>query len=733
MHMLQQLFQNKTGKSILIVLALAGTAALMVSFGAAQADNQVNITWVNDNDEGCHRPGESSIISNGQAVWTAAIVNQGPDSIVIEKSAFHDPQAGCEATAFTPAHSALAMTGKTSYAEGESGTTAFAFDLSAYNCGRVQVDAEYITSSGERVTFLGEIINYGVDCQGQQIVECIDNSIVMTSSLANNSVFNPGESRSFTVTLKNTGNTKWYHGNVYQLRQTNPGSLLTPNYGHLPNVVQVNDNVTFDLNITAPTQPGSYSFEMQMIHLTTGQYIRFDNQTCPPPAIDTFFGQKFARTIVVNQDVPQNNTVTLQKQVRNLSSNQSSFQDSVNANAGDTVEFKLAVKVTQGTINNINLSDSLPSGLTYVPGSLTMGSSLSSIAIGNLSANATRDVFFKATVDQTSVSKTMTNTVTLTHSAGSLTDSASVTVTVNPPQNNTVTLQKQVRNLSSNQSSFQDSVNANAQDAVEFKITVLTSGTVSNINVSDYLPSGLSYIQNSLTVDGYQVNNNLNSISLGTRSNSTTTILFRANVAPDSFFGSGSTTLTNTASLTSSAGSYSDSAQVVVNKTTPPPSGNFNLVLSKKAFNLTQGKDATTTTAKAGDVIQYTLRVQNTGSASAFNFVFEDNIADILELANLTAYDTATFDASSKVLRWSQTTIPANSFVEKTFKVTVKNPIPTNTDYLMTNVFGNTVTVPVARPFTAPPTGNASTLSLILALMTVGGVAGWNAVSRRLA
>jgi hypothetical protein len=111
------------------------------------------------------------------------------------------------------------------------------------------------------------------------------------------------------------------------------------------------------------------------------------------------------------------------------------------------------------------------------------------------------------------------------------------------------------------------------------------------------------------------------------------------------------------------------------------------------------------------------LKVQNTGNAPVANFVFSDDISDVLQLAN--AFDIDGGTLSNGVITYPATTISAGGTVTRAFRVRVKNPIPTGTDYLMVNTFGNTVKVVVTHPFVAPPTGITATLSIVFAGLMV--------------
>lgn len=132
----------------------------------------------------------------------------------------------------------------------------------------------------------------------------------------------------------------------------------------------------------------------------------------------------------------------------------------------------------------------------------------------------------------------------------------------------------------------------------------------------------------------------------------------------------------------------------------------------KAVSNITQKiTDANNTTAHAGDVLRYTLTIENTGNAPAKNFAlsgeYGESIADILEYADLTDKGDATFSDKTKVLSWSPVTIPAGGKIQKTFSVTIKNPIPATPvsasnplsfDYVLHNKYGRDVNVNLPKP-----------------------------------
>jgi len=120
--------------------------------------------------------------------------------------------------------------------------------------------------------------------------------------------------------------------------------------------------------------------------------------------------------------------------------------------------------------------------------------------------------------------------------------------------------------------------------------------------------------------------------------------------------------------------SPSCSQQITIN----PPAGKPEIVHGKKVKNLTQDiADANGTVAKAGDRLEYRLITENLGNAAAVDFSLpEEDIADVLEYADIEEFNDAIFDKDRKTLTWPKVTIEPESKVEKVFIVKVKDPIP---------------------------------------------------------
>lgn len=130
-----------------------------------------------------------------------------------------------------------------------------------------------------------------------------------------------------------------------------------------------------------------------------------------------------------------------------------------------------------------------------------------------------------------------------------------------------------------------------------------------------------------------------------------------------------------------------------------------NITQSKSARNLTQNVlDATTTRAQASDRIEYTIYVENIGKIPA-DTVLKEELADVLEYSTIQQNGGGTFDEAQKVLSWGTVSLKPGEKVTRTFVVQLASAIPatpqgtsepSSYDCVMTNGFGNTVSINVA-------------------------------------
>jgi uncharacterized repeat protein (TIGR01451 family) len=159
----------------------------------------------------------------------------------------------------------------------------------------------------------------------------------------------------------------------------------------------------------------------------------------------------------------------------------------------------------------------------------------------------------------------------------------------------------------------------------------------------------------------------------------------------------------------------------------------------KAASNTTRGySDANNTTAQAGDVIVYTLSAVNEGKAKISTFVFQENISDVLDYADITDYHGGTIGSDNTII-WPAVSIDPGETVTKQVTVTVKAVIPqtptstsdqTHFDLNMSNVYGNAINIKVpgspektieVAATVLPNTGPGTSLMIAAAICIVGG------------
>lgn len=203
-----------------------------------------------------------------------------------------------------------------------------------------------------------------------------------------------------------------------------------------------------------------------------------------------------------------------------------------------------------------------------------------------------------------------------------------------------------------------------------------------------------------------------------------------------------------TSSSTTPITSNSCRTSVVIKPEEKPQSVAPIISVNKKAKNITQNiPDANNTTARAGDVIEYSLTTTNYGDGEAKKTaLLSEELADVLEYATL---DTSTlqggiFDNDTKTITWNdRVSIMPGASITKTFRVKVKDPIPQTPrpdvqniksagDLTMVNKYGDSIvtiklpgsvlkTTETITTTTLPNTGPGTSLMIgFLVTMTAG-------------
>lgn len=406
----------------------------------------------------------------------------------------------------------------------------------------------------------------------------------------------------------------------------------------------------------------------------------------------------------VNVLAPSKGNLILTKYVRTLNG---SFQKSVNVQNNEIVEYRLVVSVNSGRVQNIYLTDTLPSGLQYMSGTLKLdgnfiGDNYSYINIGTLENGLTKTVMFQARavapINQTNI--TLTNTgIARGDNVTEVQDTATVYINqvIGSSQ---LSITKNVRNLTQN-TGLQKTVTANNGDRARFEIVLRNIGTreVTNVRLNDNWNGDLQF--NSVSISG-DMSSSLNGGANGNfqgyfgtlQPNQERRVVMEGTV---NYSGTGNWTLNNFAQATGdNVSQVQDQAGI-----TAQSQVQGSVTQSKRAFNDTQNVDATSRSAAREDFITYTLTVNNSGSASVNNYIITDDLSGVLVFADMV--DAGGGTVNGQTLSYAPISIPAGGSVSKSFKVRVKYSLAPNLTFTMTNTYGNTINILIQTPAPVPP------------------------------
>jgi uncharacterized repeat protein (TIGR01451 family) len=289
--------------------------------------------------------------------------------------------------------------------------------------------------------------------------------------------------------------------------------------------------------------------------------------------------------------------------------------NTVQATVGDTITYTINVTNTGNYGALATLSDTIPSGTTFVPNSVLIQGApapgadpAAGIPLGVISAGATLSVMFSVLITTLQASQQLINQASVAF-AYTLPDGRTFNSSIN---SNSTSISVSSPNVIVTKSS--PATDAVVGDTITYNMTVTNSGiaNINNVNISDPIPAGSTFVTGSVLVDGIpHLNANpANGISLGTIAPGVSVnISFNTivNVLPNP------ATLTDQASVSFTSGAFSGS------------SFSNTLVIPVYQPIIVVIKGADRTAATVGDTITYSLNVTNTGNLTA-NVVITDTI-----------------------------------------------------------------------------------------------------------
>jgi uncharacterized repeat protein (TIGR01451 family) len=352
-----------------------------------------------------------------------------------------------------------------------------------------------------------------------------------------------------------------------------------------------------------------------------------------------------------------------------------SLQKTINnptPNVGDGVSYtvKLA-NIGPSPATNVQVTDLLPSGLTFVsatPSQGTYSSSTGLWTVGTVTTTASPTLVIQATVASASP---LTNVASVTHSdqadPNTANNSASATDT---PQQANLGLAKTVSNLT-----------PNVGDTVTFTVVLTNTGpnTATNAQVTDKLPAGLTFVTATPSQGTYNSTSGLWTVGTVTTSAPQTLVITAMVASPAA--------QTNSATITHSDQFDPNTSNTTASATETPQQA--DLVLAKSVDN---------PTPNVNDTITYTITLADNGPNTATNVQVSDVLPSGLVFVTATP-SQGTYNAVTGV--WNVGSVDTIAPRTLRIRATVTNASATV----------NTATIAHADQFDPVTTNNTATSS----------------------
>lgn len=287
---------------------------------------------------------------------------------------------------------------------------------------------------------------------------------------------------------------------------------------------------------------------------------------------------------------------------------------------GDTYTYTAVVSNT-GTANaaNVVLTDVLPSGVTFVPGSVVIGGTsgptydiLSGVPIGTLNFGSSVTVTYRATVSSIPTNQTISSSANTAFTFQSIAGGATISGVI--PSNN---LPIPVYDPLFSVTKSANTTNATVGDTVTYTAAIVNRGNIgATVNYRDVIPAGTSFVSGSFRVNGTLISGanpatgvNIGTLALGSTTNVTFQVVVNSLPSPPALVNQGniSYTFQPPDGRTISGSAVSNSLSIPV--TLP---------------NVSVIKTANVTDTSVGETITYTTVITNNGLTTLQNIVFTD-------------------------------------------------------------------------------------------------------------
>ncbi|CAM4041100.1 cell surface protein [Bacillus wiedmannii] len=548
----------------------------------------------------------------------------------------------------------------TNISAGRQGWDITSIDISPYLTNSQVSAAIRLTTNGDA---------YMLNTVGLQIN--INSPNIQATKSVNKSVAAIGDVLTYTVTIPNTGLLP--ANNVIFIDSLPNGTSFIPGTVTVDSIPQTNANPAAGISLGTINNNASRTVTFQATVVSLPNQNPISNN-----ANITFQYTPIAGGTTFNGLATSNSAGT---QINLADINGTKSVNKLFTDIGETLTYSIALaNIGNIAATNVIYTDQIPSGTTFIPGSVTVNgvtqagaNPANGISIGTIAANSTTTVSFQVFVPSIPQTNPILNSGTTTYQYIPVPNQPAVSGT-----DTTNIVSTQVNNATVTMAKAVDKNYADIGDTLTYTVAFTGTGNTNANNVifTDIIPTGTTFVLNSLTIDGTtQVGANpTNGVNIGSiTTGSTKNVSFQVvvNTIPAS----------NVVSNGSSA-----SYQYTVNPSQSPVTKNIssNLVSTQiNNANLTLTKSTNKQFATIGETISYTILITNSGNTAATNVQLTDPLPNGTILTPGTVTLNGVLQNVDSLVALPIGTIPGGATFTLSFQVTVinitaQNPIINN-------------------------------------------------------
>ncbi|HDR8067739.1 TPA: DUF11 domain-containing protein [Bacillus cereus] len=577
----------------------------------------------------------------------------------------------------------------TNISAGRQGWDITSIDISPYLTNSQVSAAIRLTTNGDA---------YMLNTVGLQIN--INSPNIQATKSVNKSVAAIGDVLTYTVTIPNTGLLP--ANNVIFMDSLPNGTSFIPGTVTVDNVPQTNANPAAGISLGTINNGASRTVTFQATVVSLPSQNPISNT-----ANITFQYTPIAGGTTFNGLATSNSAGT---QINLADINGTKSVNKLFTDIGETLTYSIALaNIGNIAATNVIYTDPIPSGTTFIPGSVTVNgvtqagaNPANGISIGSIAANSTTTISFQVFVPSIPQTNPILNSGTTIYQYTPVPNQPAVSGT-----DTTNIVSTQVNNATVTMAKAVDKNFADIGDTLTYTVSFTGTGNTNANNVifTDVIPTGTTFVLNSLTIDGTtQVGANpASGVNIGSIPSGTIkTVAFQVvvNTIPAS----------NVVSNGSSA-----SYQYTVNPSQSPVTKNIssNLVSTQiNNANVTLTKSTNKQFATIGETISYTILITNSGNATANNVQLTDPLPNgtILTLGTVTL--NGVLQNVDSLVALPIGTIPGGATFTLSFQVTVINITAQNP--IINNAFASYIyTVNPSLPPTSKTANSNSVTSTI--------------------